>query len=194
MQDGATVTSMQYMRSSFADSGILLRRLEPGDAASFHAAARESVDSVGRWMSWCHADYSMREVAEWFATCEKNWAAGADRDFGIFDAGSNEVLGCAGINQINRVHNFANLGYWVRASRANRGVATTTVRLLAGFAFGELKLARIEIVVRVDNIPSRRVAEKVGCKFECIARNRLLFKDRSYDAALYSLIPSDIGA
>jgi RimJ/RimL family protein N-acetyltransferase len=64
--------------------------------------------------------------------------------------------------------------------------------LLAKFAFGELKLSRIEIVTMLDNAASRRVAEKVGFQFEGVARNRLLFKGQPHDAALYSLVPSDI--
>jgi ribosomal-protein-serine acetyltransferase len=180
------------MRPTLADARILVRPLAPDDVASLYAAIRESIDTVGRWMSWCHPDYSVREAEEWIARCERNWEAKADREFGIFDAKSNEVLGCAGINQFNCVNNFANLGYWVRTSRVGRGVASAAVLLLAKFAFGELKLSRIEIVTQVDNVASRRVAEKVGCQFEGIARNRLLFKDQPYDAALYSLIPSDI--
>jgi RimJ/RimL family protein N-acetyltransferase len=180
------------MRPVLTDAGILVRPFAPDDVALLHAAVHESIDTVGRWMSWCHPDYSVREAEEWIARCGGNWEAEADREFGIFDAKLHEVLGCAGINQINCVNNFANLGYWVRASRVGRGVASVAVLLLAKFAFRELKLSRIEIVTPLENMASRRVAEKVGCQFEGVARNRLLFKDQPYDAALYSLIPSDI--
>jgi RimJ/RimL family protein N-acetyltransferase len=180
------------MRPTLADAGILVRPFAADDVGSLYAAVRESIDTVGRWMSWCHPDYSIREAEEWIARCEKNWEAEADREFGIFDAKSNEALGCAGINQINRIHNFANLGYWVRASRAGKGVGSAVAMLLAKFAFGELKLSRIEIVTMLDNAASRRVAEKVGFQFEGVARNRLLFKGQPHDAALYSLVLSDI--
>src|SRR5207245_765213 len=128
------------------------------DAGSLHAAVRESIASVGRWMAWCHPEYSLREAQEWIARCESNWAVEQDREFGIFAAPSDTPLGCAGINQINRVHNFANLGYWVRTTQTGRGIATRGVRLLARFAFEELKLSRVEIVARVENLASRRVA------------------------------------
>jgi RimJ/RimL family protein N-acetyltransferase len=173
--------------------GTLIRPLVPDDRDSVYAAVRESIDTVGRWMSWCHPDYSMREVDQWIATCERNWNVDcADREFGIFDEEGGEVLGGVGINQINCVNSFANLGYWVRASRTGSGIASTAARLAAQFAFRELKLSRIEIVARVDNIASRRVAEKIGARFECIARHRLLYKGRPYDAALYSLLPGEI--
>lgn len=180
------------MHPTRANGTILVRPLASRDLESLYAAVLESKDAVGRWMSWCHPDYTMRDAEEWIAHCERSWESGADREFGILDATSSEVLGCVGINQFNRVHNFANVGYWVRTSRVGRGVASAAVLSLADFAFGELKLSRIEIVAQVDNVASRRVAEKVGCRFEGIARNRIVYKGQPRDAALYSLIPGDI--
>ena len=180
------------MHPSLEHSGISLRPITPADRDALFLAARESIDTVGPWMSWCNADYSITDSDTWIALCQKNWQSGTDRDFGIFDADSGDLLGCIGINQINSVHNFGNLGYWVRAGRVNTGVATNAARLAAQFAFQALHLSRLEIVARVDNLASRRVAEKLGCHFECIARHRILFKGSSLDAALYSLLPNEI--
>jgi RimJ/RimL family protein N-acetyltransferase len=44
----------------------------------------------------------------------------------------------------------------------------------------------------VHNAASRRVAEKLGARLECIARNRLMGWGRPHDAAVYSLVPSDV--
>ena len=123
---------------------------------------------------------------------QSNWQTGTDREFGIFDASSGEALGCVGINQINAANNFGNLGYWVRSGRTGRGVALTAAQLAAEFAFRELQLSRLEIVVRVDNLASRRVAEKLGGQCECLARNRLVFRGQPYAAAVYSLVSNDI--
>lgn len=180
------------MTVAFSESGIIVRPFMYEDCASFYIAVRASIDAIGPWMSWCHADFSMRDVEDWLALCGNNWQTESDREFGIFDAVSNEALGCVGINQFNRVHGFANLGYWVRTNRTGSGIATTAARLAARFAFRELKLTRLEIAARVDNVASRRVAEKVGSKFECVARNRLLHKGRPYDASVYSLLPGEV--
>lgn len=180
------------MGAKLTDSGILIRPHAAGDIESLYEAVVESMATVGRWMSWCHADYSMQDARTWHERCARAWDTEGDREFGIFDAGSGEVLGCVGINQINRVNRFANMGYWVRASRERHGIASTAARLASGFAFAGLGLARIEIVVLPDNLASRRVAEKIGARFECIARNRLQFGDRARDAAMYSLVPRDL--
>jgi ribosomal-protein-serine acetyltransferase len=181
--------------ATLTDGRVLLRPLAPGDRDPLYAAVDESREEVGRWMGWCHPDYALEHTEQWITFCERNWAAeDGDRDFGLFDAKTGEALGGIGINQFNRVQHFANLGYWVRTSRARRGLATDGVRLLARWGFGTLGLARIEIVAQVDNAASRRVAEKAGCTFEGIARSRIAFRDRHVDAALYSLIPGDLAA
>ena len=172
-------------------SGIVLRPIEARDRTSLYEAVHESMETVGAWMSWCHPAYSLEDADQWIATCAHNWASGTDREFGIFDAASGAVLGCAGINQVNQVNRFANLGYWIRASRTGQGLASTAARLVAKFGFAQLALVRLEVVVRVNNVASRRVAEKLGCHLEGVARHRLLHQGMPYDAAMYSLLPQD---
>ena len=98
------------------------------------------------------------------------------------------------MNQFNHVHNFANLGYWVRESRQGRGIALEAVSLVSEFGFRVLGLTRIEIVVAEANLPRRRVAEKAGAHFEGIARKRILLRDQAIDAAMYSLVADTVPA
>lgn len=180
------------MGPSFQHSGVLIRPIKPEDKPSLFAAVRESIDTVGRWMPWCHPDYSTNDTDQWIALCQSNWQSGIDREFGIFDAASGEVLGGVRLNQINHINNFGNLGYWVRASRTRKGVAATAAMMAARFAFCELKLSRVEVIACLDNVASRRVAEKIGGYFEGVARSRLQLKGVPCDAAVYSLLPNDI--
>ena len=177
-----------------AGDGIVVRPHARPDVAPMCAAVLESMATVGRWMAWCHPAYSMRDAEDWCARCVVAWAAGGDREFGIFDAANGEALGCIGVNQINRANLIGNMGYWVRATREGRGVATAAARLVARFAFVEIGLARLEIVVLPDNAASRRVAEKLGARFECVARSRLQWRGDARDAAVYALLPADLGA
>jgi RimJ/RimL family protein N-acetyltransferase len=65
--------------------------------------------------------------------------------------------------------------------------------MVARFGFGRLGLIRIEIIALPDNRPSRRTAEKLGARFEAIARQRLWARGQACDAAVYALIPQDLG-
>ena len=105
---------------------------------------------------------------------------------------TTEPCWAVALNDINRTHNFANLGYWVRSSCTGHGIATAAARLVAKFGFQKLGLSRIEIVVALGNKASQRVAEKSGATREGIERNRHVVQDKVYDAVMFSLIPGDM--
>ena len=180
------------MEARFAADGIVVRPHAPADLAPMCAAVLESMATVGRWMAWCHPAYSMQDAEDWYTRCTTGWATDGDREFGIFDAVTGDVVGCVGVNQISRVNCIGNLGYWVRATREGRGIATQAARVVARYAFTELALARLEIVILPDNAGSRRVALKLGARFECVARHRLQWRGTARDAAVYGLLPADL--
>ena len=180
------------MRTSFTNGVIVIRPFQPTDIPSFFSAVCSSAEILGRWMPWCHADYSIEEAEAWLTTCQKEWLQCTSYPFLVFEPNTNEVIGSVDINQINRDHSFGNIGYWISSSHTRRGIATAAVKMVAHFGFTELGLTRLEIVAVVENIASRRVAEKVGAKLECIARNRLVGWGKPHEAAVYSLIPTDI--
>ena len=181
------------MQKHWSDGQVLIRPYRRSDVDALYAAVCESVAEVGPWLSWCHAGYKRSESKAWIAACSAAWTRGESYDFGIFDARSSAYLGGCGLNQLNALHQFANLGYWVRTSCAGRGVASAAAHLVAHFGFEELGLRRIEIVVNVDNAASLRVAEKVGATREGVLRNRLVNDGRAEDAVMFSLLPSDLG-
>ena len=60
----------------------------------------------------------------------------------------------------------AHIGYWIDRAYANRGFTTQAVQAVTDFSFTTLKLHRLEINIRPENLPSIRVAEKAGYLFE----------------------------
>ncbi len=168
------------------NSEIVLRPFKMEDVAEFVTAVRESVDI---WMPWSHKDYSRDEAVKWFESCQRNIENETSYDIGIFLAKDGHLAGGISINQINRHNNSGNIGYWVRKSLRNRGVALQAVDLIKDFGFNVLSLTRLEIVVLAENNVSRRIAEKTGAKFECIAENRLIHNGEAMPAAVYSLVP-----
>jgi RimJ/RimL family protein N-acetyltransferase len=171
---------------------LRLRPWQAQDAEDLFEAARSSVASVGRWLPWCHADYDMADARAWISHCQDGWSRGEHFAFPIFELDTDELLGGAGLNQRNRQHRSANLGYWVRQSRHGEGIAARAAALVARFGFEQLGLIRIEIVVMPDNHASRRAAEKTGARFEAIARQRLWANEQAHDAAVYGLTPADL--
>ena len=171
---------------------ILVRQYRPTDVNRLYEAVRESIPEVSLWLPWCHADYSIEESKTWIESQSNAWETGTEYNLAITDSKGGFFLGGCGLNNISHTDRVANLGYWVRSSRTRQGVATTAALLLARFGFRKLKLNRIEITIAVGNEVSQRVAERIGAAREGVLRNRLVVRDKVYDAVVYSLIPQDL--
>jgi RimJ/RimL family protein N-acetyltransferase len=166
---------------------IGLRAYLPTDAQGLYEAARESVAEMHRWLPWCHPEYTLADAVKWASSRGELADVGQEYTFVIVDAEGRFLGGC-GLNQVNPVHRFANLGYWVRTSATGRGVASEAVRQLAQLAFQNTDLIRLEIVCAVGNERSQRVAERAGAQREGILRQRLLLHGSPVDAVMYSLV------
>jgi ribosomal-protein-serine acetyltransferase len=169
-------------------AGFVLRPFVNSDAAAFAAAVRESASTIAVWMPWARADYAESDALDWFAMCDEGRANGSAYEFGIFRDDGVSLVGGAGLNHMNTLHAFCNLGYWVRASAQRQGAALASVKTLTGYAFEQLRLSRVEIVVAAGNAASMAVAHKAGATHECLARSRLQLHGRAVDGHVFSII------
>lgn len=178
--------------TTLTDGELLLRPLQRTDRDALYEAVRESISEVSPWLPWCHAGYAIGETESFIESCITAWAQQTHYPLAIFEAATGRYLGGTGINHIDRANRMAAIGYWVRSSATRRGIATRALRMVARFGFDTVKLVRVEVVMRPQNTPSRRVAERAGAKLETLARNRIVQHGRAYDALLFSLIPEDL--
>ena len=180
------------MRTVFEEGAIRIRPYEARDVDPLLEAARESITEVYKWLPWCHPDYAREDSADWVHSRPDQWELDQDYSFVVEEVATGRFLGGAGLNQIDRIHLRANLGYWTRTGAEGGGIATTATRLVAAFGFSELGLERLEILAAVPNLASQRVAEKAGAIREGILRRRLFLFDRMHDAVSYSLVRADL--
>ena len=82
-------------------------------------------------------------------------------------------------NIIRGSFNSAALGYWVDGRLAGRGICPTAVALVVDHCFTSGRLHRLEANVRPENLPSRRVVEKLGFRVEG-QHERFLLIDGAY--------------
>ena len=166
---------------------IDLRFPEASDADAIFAAVRESIDALHPWMPWCRMDFALADASEWIAAQPAAREAGSAFEFVIVDR-QGRVLGCCGLNHINKEYRIANLGYWVRSSATGRGVGTQAAQRVAAWAFAHTDLERLEIVAAVGNTASQAVAAKAGALREGVLRSRLLIHGTFHDAVMFSLL------
>jgi ribosomal-protein-serine acetyltransferase len=156
---------------TLSEGAVLLRPWESRDESPLFEAARESIETVGRWLPWLTEGYARADSAAWIRASAEAWKAGQEYRFAI---------------------GMANLGYWVRATATGRGIATSAARLAARFALANLNMARVEILTADANDASRKVAEKLGAHYEGMLRDRLRHGDGMIAARLYCLVRADL--
>ncbi len=179
------------MNQVFQGGHVGIRRFEADDAASLYAAARESIKELCHWMKWCRPDYSHEDARAFIAKCPADWDQGARYSFAIYSQERRDLLGSVGLSAVDRARRSANLGYWVRTRQAGKGVGTAAARLAARFAFEELGLNLLEIIIPVGNHASIRVAEKLGARAEGILKKRYMLRGKPRDALAFCLLAKE---
>jgi ribosomal-protein-alanine N-acetyltransferase len=88
--------------------------------------------------------------------------AGVPSPFAVVLRESSEVLGYCGFLHHPELPDEIEIGYRLDPAYWNRGLITGAARAVRDYAFLRLKLRRVISLIHPDNIPSRRVAEKIG--------------------------------
>ena len=121
-------------------------------------------DPVVQRFSWTEArPYTVADARAYLERIEAGRRAGRELEFAVTEPGDDEaVLGCVSLFDLDAANASAATGYWLAAHGRGRGAATHAVRLLTGWAFATLGLARIQLTCGPDNLASQRVAERCG--------------------------------
>src|SRR5919204_2993839 len=94
--------------------------------------------------------------------------------FFIFRSGDQVLLGGLTLANVRRgVAQAGSIGYWIGEPYARRGYMTAAVRALLPFAFGALRLHRVEAACIPSNTASIRLLENSGFTREGYAREYL---------------------
>lgn len=110
----------------------------------------------------------------------------------LFRKSDKVLLGGITIGNIRRgVGQNAMIGYWCGAPHAGQGYMYDALKLVIPFAFGELRLHRLEAACIPSNLRSVRLLEKAGFSLEGTLRSYLKINGLWQDHLLYGLIEDD---
>ena len=105
----------------------------------------------------------------------------------------DELVGQLTVNNVVRgALRSAQIGYWVDRDHAGRGIVTTAVALATDHCFGPVGLHRVEVDIRPENEPSRRVVAKLGFREEGYLVRYLDIDGAWRDHLTYALTVEDV--
>src|SRR5437870_13184764 len=185
--------SLSEPMPAITGGGIVLRAPQMSDCAEWAALREASRDFLTPWEPTWPADdltrASFRRRIKRYSEDQRGDLAYA---FFIFRKHDDVLLGGLTLANIRRgCAQAGSLGYWMGAPYANRGYMTAAVSALIPFAFGTLRLHRIEAACIPRNGASVRLLEKTGFRREGFARQYLCIDGVWQDHLLFARLRDD---
>lgn len=139
-------------------SRLVLREFSPEDAD-----ALERVLSDPETMRYYPAPYDRAGVEQWIARNRERYEKDGVGLWAMLLKSTGELIGDCGITRQEVEGEYLyEIGYHLRRNNWGQGLATEAAIACRGWGFQHLQVERLISLIRPDNIPSRRVAERNG--------------------------------
>lgn len=145
---------------------LILRPFQFEDAEELMKRVNENTDHLRRWMPWGHElpvslDKQNANIRKWTAY----FTADTDYVYGMFDKKTGEIIGSTGLHT-RQGKGILEIGYWIRKDKQGFGYTTEAAKEMERVAFECLQAEKVEIRCEHKNLPSAKVAERLGYTHE----------------------------
>lgn len=169
---------------------VQLRLLTPRHAHALFSLCRDPL--LSRHLQW-HPHSSIEDSLEYIRDARALWHRQRAYLLGTFHKG--ELIGSTGIFNIDQANRCAEVGSWIGRPFQGRGWNLPAKGAVFALGFDVLKLSRLELLIRTDNVASVRATRRLpGVRDEGILHARIQDRDdptRSHDAHCCALTRFD---
>jgi ribosomal-protein-alanine N-acetyltransferase len=168
--------------------GVFLRAPQMSDYSEWTTLREASRAFLTPWEpTWPSDDLSRSAFRRRLRRYAEDQRADTSYAFFLFRKSDEALVGGLTLANIRRgVAQAGSLGYWIGEPFARRGLMTGAVQGLVPFAFGSLRLHRLEAACIPSNTASIRLLEKVGFVREGYAREYLCINGLWQDHLLFA--------
>lgn len=167
--------------------GHELRPWRTADAPKFVEAGEDPAIRHWNRPGLLTVEEAEKRVERWAS----RWRGEVAAIWAIAEPGGGEVVGSAGIADIELAAGTGEIVYWVLPGGRGKGLAAEAAVRLTRWAIDELGLHRVRLTHSTGNPASCRVAEKAGFSYEGTMRGALLHADGWHDEHLHARVQGD---
>ena len=192
---------MAFFRTvSFSDplpivegDGVYLRAPQMSDYSEWTTLREASRAFLTPWEpTWPSDDLSRSAFRRRLRRYAEDQRADTSYAFFLFRKSDDALVGGLTLANIRRgVAQAGSLGYWIGEPFARRSLMTGALHGLVPFAFGSLRLHRLEAACIPSNTASIRLLENAGFSREGYARQYLCINGLWQDHLLFARLASD---
>lgn len=153
---------------------FVLRSYDVGDGARVSEAVNESYEHLRPWVPWAKAEQSVEESERLVRQFRGRYLLAEEFTIGIFSKDEQRALGGSGfhLREGPIAGGCAEIGMFLRASAAGRGLGTRVLAGMLTWGFTEWPWLRLAWRCDQRNIASVRTAEKAGMRREGVLRGQ----------------------
>jgi ribosomal-protein-alanine N-acetyltransferase len=178
---------------SLEGEGVTLRLPQMHDFEDWAELRAASRDFLVPWEpTWPADDLTRGAFRRRLKRYAEDWRADQSYAFFVFRRQDNVLVGGLTLASIRRgVAQAGSVGYWMGGHYVRCGHMTAAVRAVLPFAFGTLRLHRVEAACIPTNVPSIRLLERCGFAREGYAREYLCINGIWQDHLLFARLKGD---
>lgn len=162
----------RYAPERTQTASFVVRAWREGDGPKLYEAVAASREHLAH-MPWA-GFYNAEDAAHgYIRTSRARYLLHERFDLGIWTPDEQQVLGATGFDlggSTMMPAQTTEVGMWIRASRAGRGLGSAVLEEMLRWGFEQWGWLRIEWRCNVNNLASRRCAEKAGMQHEGVLR------------------------
>ena len=180
---------------SVVGEGVSLRTPQATDHAEWAALREQSREFLTPWEpTWPADDLSRGAFRRRIRRYTEDLRTDQSYAFLIFRSADGRLVGGLTLANVRRgVAQAGSLGYWMGLPYVRQGYMTAAVRAVIPFAFGTLRLHRLEAACIPSNTASIRLLENTGFVREGYAREYLCINGIWQDHLLYGRLKDSKG-
>ena len=162
---------------------ILLRAIEPGDAATFYEWDKDS--DMGRFLDRVWPPVSLESQRRF--TERTSAQEPGDNFFYVIENLQGETVGMINTHDCDRRSGTFAYGVAVRAAHQRRGYAVEAIRMVLHYYFEELRYQKVTVHIHSNNPASAALHENLGFQLEGRLRRTVFDGGQFVDDLVYGL-------
>jgi len=170
------------------DEQTELLKLRPEHADELFRLTDVHREWLSQWFAWPADVRTPADSLAFIRRLNGEWRDDQGLGLGLFIDG--RLMGVLELSGLDSKDRCGRLGFWLAPAAGGRGRMTRACELLAGWAFEQAGLNRLEIRTTVDNTRGKAVPERLGFRLEGVARQAKRLEGRYADVAVYAMLAS----
>ena len=172
------------------DADIKLVLFQESFAEELFGLISANREYLSQWLTWPPYTKTVEDSRDFINSSITGFSEGKSMSCAIEYQG--KIVGVVGFRKISRELKKGEIGYWISSDHQGNGIVTKSCKRLIQYAFNEMGIENVEILIASGNTVSRKICERLGLKLEGVVKNAENLHGILVDHVVYGISKTEI--